>query len=242
MKNQIEYKVWAKYALFSDPIMRVGGEKYSYQIPTYEALKGITESIYWKPTIIWYIDKVRIVNKIETQSMGIKTLKYSERNKEKKSDLSMYSYLRNVEYHVIAHFEFNENRLDLKKDWNSNKHLAIAKRSLKSGGRRDIFLGTRECQGYVEPFNFDDGESYYDNVEEMYFGTMIHGIDYPDENKEESFNVRFCRPIMKNGIVEFERPEDIEIVRPLRKYNKKEFNRNNFKNVEATYDEIFGGE
>lgn len=37
---------------FSDPIMRVGGEKCSYQVPTYEALKGILMSVYWKPTII----------------------------------------------------------------------------------------------------------------------------------------------------------------------------------------------
>ena len=71
---------------------------------------------------------------------------------------------------------------------------------------------------------------------------MVHGVDYPDESKDGNFNIRFCRPIMKNGIIEFERPEDIEIVRLLRKYDKKEFNKNNFKNVEATYDEIFGGE
>lgn len=40
-RNSIEYKVYGRYALFSDPITRVGGEKCSYQIPTYEAIKGI---------------------------------------------------------------------------------------------------------------------------------------------------------------------------------------------------------
>lgn len=58
-RNSIEYKVYGKYALFSDPIMRVGGEKCTYQIPTYEAIKGITESIYWKPTLLWVVDGVR---------------------------------------------------------------------------------------------------------------------------------------------------------------------------------------
>ena len=29
------------YALFSDPVMRVGGEKCTLQVPTYEALKGV---------------------------------------------------------------------------------------------------------------------------------------------------------------------------------------------------------
>ena len=28
----------------------------------YEALKGIARSIYWKPTLIWHIDRVRIIN------------------------------------------------------------------------------------------------------------------------------------------------------------------------------------
>lgn len=48
--NIVEFQVTGDYALFSDPILRVGGEKCSYQVPTYEALKGILQSVYWKPT------------------------------------------------------------------------------------------------------------------------------------------------------------------------------------------------
>ena len=44
-RNTIEFEVYGKYALFSDPVTRVGGEKTSYHIPTYEALKGMVESI-----------------------------------------------------------------------------------------------------------------------------------------------------------------------------------------------------
>ena len=51
--NSIEYKVYGEYALFTDPLTKTGGEKFSYQVPTYQALKGITESIYWKPTLCW---------------------------------------------------------------------------------------------------------------------------------------------------------------------------------------------
>lgn len=47
-------------ALFTDPLTKVGGEKFSYPVPTYQALKGITESIYWKPTLIWVIDRCRV--------------------------------------------------------------------------------------------------------------------------------------------------------------------------------------
>ena len=44
--NIVEFEVYGDYALFSDPLMRLGGEKCSYQIPTYEALKGILSSVY----------------------------------------------------------------------------------------------------------------------------------------------------------------------------------------------------
>ena len=64
-RNTIEFEVYGKYALFSDPVTRAGGEKSSYHIPTYEALKGIVESVYWKPTIIWYVDAVRIMKPIQ---------------------------------------------------------------------------------------------------------------------------------------------------------------------------------
>ena len=43
--NQIEFQVTGDYAMFSDPVTRMGGEKCSYQVPTYEAIKGIMASI-----------------------------------------------------------------------------------------------------------------------------------------------------------------------------------------------------
>lgn len=77
MKNQVVFKVYGKYALFTDPMTKIGGEKSTLMIPTYQALKGICESIYWKPIIIWYIDKVKILKPIKTESKGIRPIKYS---------------------------------------------------------------------------------------------------------------------------------------------------------------------
>lgn len=212
MENSICYRVYGRYALFTDPVTKIGGEKCSYQIPTYQALKGITESIYWKPTIKWYIDSVRIIKRIRTQSQGVKPVKYSEGG----NALSIYSYLADVEYQVKAHFEWNELREDLKDDRNENKHYFIAKRMLDKGGRRDIFLGTRECQGYVEPHEFGKGSGEYDNTGAMSFGIMVHGFDYPSETGEEKLRVRLWNPVMKNGIINFQRPEQCTIVRDVR--------------------------
>lgn len=32
--NSISFRVWGRYALFSDPLTRIGGEKFTYPIPT----------------------------------------------------------------------------------------------------------------------------------------------------------------------------------------------------------------
>lgn len=73
-ENSVSFRVFGRTALFSDPITRMGGEKCSYQIPTYQALKGILESVYWKPTLIWVIDEARVMKRIRTQSKGIRPL------------------------------------------------------------------------------------------------------------------------------------------------------------------------
>ncbi len=206
MENKVEFKVYSKYALFTDPLTKIGGEKYSYQIPTYQAIKGILESVYWKPTIFWVIDKVRVIKAIKTQSRSAKPINYGGGN-----SLAIYTYLSDVEYQVQAHFEWNLIREDMVNDRNENKHYFVAKRMIEKGGRRDIFLGARECQGYVEPCSFGEGQGFYDQYGELTFGLMFHGFDYPEESGKNQLNARFWRPKMVNGILEFTRPEECSI-------------------------------
>ena len=228
--NQIEFKVYGRRALFSDPINRIGGEKMSYQVPTYQALKGITESIYWKPTFTWIVDECRVMKPIQMESQGIRPINYTGGN-----TLSIYTYLKDVEYHVRAHFEWNENRPDLEADRNENKHFFIAKRMLERGGRRDIFLGTRECQGYVEPCGFEEGIGAYDEIKELAFGFMVHGFTYPDEavrpEEQGKLTARFWKPVMKHGMITFPRPEDCPTTREIREMQMKSFGENNFSGL-----------
>lgn len=221
--NIVEFKVYGDYALFSDPITRVGGEKSSYSVPTYEALKGVISSVYWKPTIIWYIDAVRVMNRISTEVKGVRPIKYN--NGE--NDLSYYTYLRDCCYQVRAHFEWNENRSELASDRNENKHHNIAKRMIEKGGRRDVFLGTRECQAYVEPCVFGEGEGAYDNLDELDFGLMYHGITYADEAYSEAtkgkMTVNLWKAVMKNGVITFPKPKDCEYHKTIYKMEMKTF-------------------
>lgn len=243
--NIVEFEVSGDYALFSDPITRVGGEKCTYQIPTYEALKGVLHSIYWKPTFIWIVDAVRVMNKIQTEVKGIRPLKWDKKG----NDLSYYTYLKDCRYQVRAHFEWNDNRPELIADRNENKHHEIAKRMIQRGGRRDVFLGTRECQAYVKPCVFGEGVGAYDDLRELDFNVMVHGITYADEAYSEEtrghMSVRYWRPVMRGGVIEFVRPENCpyppKIVRTM---SIKPFGteRANFTDAETLLDSILSEE
>ncbi len=154
--NTIEFRVWGRFAMFTDPLTRVGGEKCSYHVPTYEALKGIAKSIYWKPTFIWVIDAVRVMKRIRTQTKGTKPLNYGGGH-----TLAIYTFLTGdpdpvtnspgVEYQVRAHFEWNGHRPALAQDRVDGKHFQIAKRFLERGGRHighrlfHVTVGHRRC-------------------------------------------------------------------------------------------------
>ena len=218
MKNSISFRLWGRYALFTDPVTKIGGEKCSYHVPTYEAIKGVLKSIYWKPTLIWYVDKVRIIKPLRTQTKGTKPLVWGGGN-----SLAIYTFLHDVEYQVEAHFKWNDYRPKLAKDQIDGKHFAIAKRMLDRGGRQDIFLGTRDCQGYVEPCAFGEGKGAYDGIDELSFGMMFHGFDYPDETGVDELHTRFWHATMKYGIIKFPRPKQCNIRRFVREMTTKDF-------------------
>jgi CRISPR-associated protein Cas5d len=234
VRNSIQFRVWGRFALFTDPLTKIGGEKCSYHVPTYEALKGIAKSIYWKPTIVWVIDAVRVVHPIRTQTKGTKPLEYGGGN-----TLAIYTFLADVEYQVLAHFEWNEHRPELLPDRIEGKHYSIASRMLERGGRQDIFLGTRDCQGYVEPCDFGSGQGHYDGRGELGFGLMFHGFDYPDETGEAKLYARFWRPTMVDGVIRFARPDDCAVRKLVREMTPKKFGKGwNLRGVEDEAAEL----
>jgi CRISPR-associated protein Cas5d len=92
---------------------------------------------------------------------------------------------------------------------------------VERGGRRDIFLGTRECQAYVEPCEFLKGAGFYAGYGSIDFGMMFHGFDYPDETGVNQLVVRWWRQQMKDGVIEFIAPKDVppEFKRTIREYS-----------------------
>ena len=211
-------KVYGDRALFTSPESKSGGEKISYSVPTRESLKGIIDANYFKPTIINVIDEVRIMNKIESYTQGMRLLL-----RDYKSDLSAYTYISYPCYYLKFHFEWNEDREDLKNDRNFMKHEAITERSLKRGGRRPIFLGVSECQGYIEYLTeeeYENDEGYYDDTN-LGFGLMLVGLIYPKKSGEMLRSA--YGPInIKNGRIAFQRPEECPIINEVSNYSFKE--------------------
>ena len=233
-RRSIEFQVSGRYALFTDPLSKVGGEKCSYHVPTYEALKGIAKSIYWKPTLIWVIDEVRLMKRIRTQTKGVKPLDLGGGN-----SLAIYTFLADVQYQVRAHFEWNEHRPELSDDRIEAKHHAIAQRMIDRGGRQDVFLGTRDCQGYVQACEFGSGAGELDDAGELAFGLMFHGFDYPDETGGTELRARFWRPTMVNGVIRFTHPQDCTERRFVRSMSVKAFGLNqDIRPVDADASEM----
>ena len=226
-RKTIEFKVWGRHALFTDPLTRIGGEKCSYHVPTYEALKGVAKSIYWKPTFIWVIDAVRIIKPIRTQTKGTKPLEYGGGN-----TLAIYTFLSDVEYQVRAHFEWNTHHTGLAQDRNEGKHSAVVHRMLERGGRQDIFLGTRDCQSYVEPCEFGSGNGTYDAIDRLDYGLAFHGFDYPDETGEPLLRARFWRPVMEHGVINFLRPNQCDIRKDIRPMEAKQFGQAHVRGID----------
>ena len=55
---------------------------------------------------------------------------------------------------------------------------------------------------------------------------MFHGFDYPDETGKDELHSRFWHAVMKQGILEFPKPENCDIRRYVRKMKPKEFGLN----------------
>lgn len=230
-RNAYDLKVTGAYALFTIPATRTGGEKCTYHTPTYEAIKGVLKSVYWKPSIAWHVKKLRVMNPIRTRA---KASVFTDFQKYGESGFFTASYLVDVEYRVQACFAPNKVQVHLAEDsQNFRKHERCFLDALKKGGRMSPFLGTSECAAFVEPCDFDEGAGFYDKVDEISFGWQFHSFLWPGELPAESdctsLHRCFWNQTMRNGVIEFPHPLDGSL--------KREF----VKELPESQRKLFGG-
>ena len=75
-------------------------------------------------------------------------------------------------------------------------------------------------------------------MEKFIFGTMVHGLSYPDQTGVDEMTVRLWQPVMKNGIIKFIRPEDCELLRPVRKMEMKEFAAESIESADTLWNQM----
>ena len=141
----VKVNVWGDYALFTRPELKT--ERYSYDIITPSAARGILEAIYWHPGMRWIIDKIYVKNPIQFTSVRRNEV-ISKISKNKMLDAyngvgkSLYIctkeeivqrasvLLCNVSYVIEAHFEITPKAKDSD---NPGKFKDIIMRRLRRG-------------------------------------------------------------------------------------------------------------
>ena len=145
MGRGVRIRVWGDYALFSRPELKV--ERYSYDVITPSAARGIMDAIYYHPGMRWIIDKIYVVKPIRFTSVRRNEVKskisasnvlqaYNGADKalymSSKQEIVQRAsvLLTDVEYVIEAHFEMTEkaNKTD-----NPGKFKDITMRRLKKG-------------------------------------------------------------------------------------------------------------
>ncbi|HST04417.1 MAG TPA: type I-C CRISPR-associated protein Cas5c [Chloroflexia bacterium] len=59
----LEVRVWADYACFTRPEMKV--ERVTYPVPTPSAARGVLEAIFWKPEISWHVQEIWVLKPVK---------------------------------------------------------------------------------------------------------------------------------------------------------------------------------
>lgn len=222
-KNRVALRVWGDFACFTRPEMKV--ERVSYDVITPSAARGVLESIYWKPEIVWVVDRLRVLKPIRFTN-----IRRNELGSVGPSDRSLKSYLsgskteplmqvieddrqqraatllQDVEYVIEAHYEVQSGKEP------PQKHFEMFKRRASKGQCfQQPYLGCRE---FVADFAWQDPASYGGDepaVDRSLQGTrdlgfMLHDIDF-----QAGMTPRFFRATMNDGVIEVPRLQSGEV-------------------------------
>lgn len=220
MSIGVKLKVWGDYALFSRPEMKV--ERYTYDVMTPSAARGILDAVYWHPGMHWTVDRIYVMKPIQFISIRRNEVKSKilagnvlpvYNGADKKLCISSRNeivqrtsvLLKDVEYVIDVHFEMTEkaNETD-----NPQKFKDIIMRRLRKGQcYYTPYFGCREF-----PVNFclleeEEIHTAYDAEEEKDLGFMLYDMDYSDP---ENIKPMFFRAVMRRGMLDL---KDCEVVR-----------------------------
>lgn len=205
----IRVLVQGNRACFTRPEMKV--ERVSYDVITPSAARGLLEAVYWKPAIVWRIDRIKVLNPIrfdtfrrnevaskasyrnagQAMKAGVPIAEIASEDRQQRAT----TYLKNVAYAIDAHFELTE---EAGPEDTPEKHYNIALRRLRKGQCfSQPYLGCREFSADVCLLDGETPRSAYEDEDERDLGFMLFDIDF-----EHGMQPMFFRARMKRGVID----------------------------------------
>jgi len=184
----IRLKVWGDYACFTRLELKV--ERVSYDVMTPSAARGIMEAIYWKPAIVWEIDRIHVMKSVKFDNI--------RRNEGVKEDLPVQRatlLLKDVEYIIEAHFNLTDKAGS---EDTVEKHYNVALRRMRKGQcfHRPYF----GCREFPVQFEFIDGEIPKSELSgKRDLGLMLWDIDFA-----KYMTPIFFRAEMNDGVIDIQ--------------------------------------
>lgn len=211
-------EVWGRYALFTRP--ELSTERYSYDVITPSAARGLIESIYWHPGMRYVVDKIHVLNPIwftnvrrnEVKSKALASamrsyvggtggVPYLDRGSDIQQRAAVV--LKDVRYVIECHFEMTEKASE---GDNPGKICDILRRRLRRGQCfSQPYFGTREFPASFRLY--EEGEpptGVYTGTEDRDLGLMLYDMDYEDP---EGISPMFFRAVMHDGVIDVARSE-----------------------------------
>lgn len=206
----LKFRCSGPLAIFSRPELKT--ERFSYPVPTPSALRGVVESVLWKPAIIWRIQRIHVLksiqftsfrrNEVNTKAVapaakviadgGLPPVLYADADRAQRNTVA----LTKVDYLVEARFELTERAGP---EDSIAKFAAMFDRRLEKGQAfQQPYFGCRECAADVRP---PDGDEVAIS-EDQDFGLMLWDINFRFLKKGTDHRPIFYWAKMADGIIE----------------------------------------
>jgi len=207
MANLYRVRVRGELACFTRPEFKT--ERFSYEVITPSAARGVIEAILWKPAIRWQVRRILVLapprfmqlkrNEVNSRASvrnvqqasrsGLPFDYFADEDRAQRNTLA----LRDVDYAVEAEFQMTSRRGS---GDNPQKFDEMFRRRLEKGQfHMQPYLGCREFPAWVTPYA---GDPLPLENETRDLGYMLHDLRYGGEKNEPVF----FRARMERGVIE----------------------------------------
>ena len=204
----IRIEVWGPYGCYSRPELKT--ERVSYDVITPSAARGLVESIYWHPGLLYTIDRIYLLSPIQFTNIrrnevkstllssaalsaakgGTPPVLYTSQEIQQRAAL----VLQDVHYVIECHFTMTDKAAP---GDNPGKFQDILRRRLRKGQcYHQPCFGCREFPAHFREWPEDEIHPL-DVTQDL--GLMLYDLDYSDP---ENIRSQFFRAKLVHGVLD----------------------------------------